>query len=165
MSGRLVRCAASLRTVTSIPRITSRPLRSSSLFFPVVASRVVSARHVSTDAVPVADAPETFEAEAEDDADADAETSVAASSKEETQRLMRLVKRELKHIVDPYQIGKHVEILLAKDDVEHALLLTQAASKDKQVVVSWNHIIAYFFERDQFRRAITSYNQVRPPKP
>ena len=161
MSGRLVRCAASLRTVTSVPRISGRPLRSSSLFFsPAAASRVSCARHVSTEAVPAADAPHTFEA---DDAEADA--SVTRDDKEEKQRLMRLVKRELQHVVDPYHIGKLVENLLAKDEVEHALLLTQTASKYKPVVVAWNHLITYFFMKDQFRRAITSYNQVNTKNP
>lgn len=61
---------------------------------------------------------------------------------------------------DPYQIGKHVEVLLRRDAFEHALLFTQQASKNKKVVVAWNHLISYLFTKNEFKKAIKTYNEV-----
>lgn len=64
---------------------------------------------------------------------------------------------------DPWAVGQYVEKALARDAFDEALLLVQKASAgDQQVVVAWNHLIDYQFNKQQLKRAIKLYNDVRP---
>jgi len=79
------------------------------------------------------------------------------------------VRKHLQHMEDPYKIAEHVEKTLQRDGFEEALRFTRTASKDRQCVVSWNHLIDYQFKQQRLHSAIKLYNEVRsktaPPMP
>jgi hypothetical protein len=75
-------------------------------------------------------------------------------------KLQRAVKKQLTYLEDPWKIAQHVDLALAKDRYDEALLLTQRASKEHQVVVAWNHLISYQLEKQQLKKAIKLYNEV-----
>lgn len=74
--------------------------------------------------------------------------------------MQRAVKKELELTTDPYHLAANVEAKLRDDQFEKALMLTQGASKDKQVVVCWNHLIEYLFKQQKVHAAIKLYNDV-----
>jgi pentatricopeptide repeat protein len=82
------------------------------------------------------------------------------SQTKDSRRLEWVVRKHLERLDDPYGIAQHVENTLKKDRFEEALLLTQTASKDNQVVVSWNHLISYLFEKQRLHAAIKLFNEV-----
>ncbi|KAF4971237.1 hypothetical protein FZEAL_9896, partial [Fusarium zealandicum] len=86
------------------------------------------------------------------------ETEAAKRAKE---KLQRAVKKQLEYMDDPWKIGKYVEKALAKDRYDEALLLTQMASRDQQLVVSWNHLINYMLEKQQLRQALKLHNDMK----
>lgn len=98
------------------------------------------------------DAPRTLDVQ-------NADPTVA--EKKQRDRLQRAVKKHLDHMEDPWKIAQHVDQTLAKDRFEEALLLTQRASKDGQVVVAWNHLIGYLLEKQQLKKAVKLFNEVR----
>lgn len=75
-------------------------------------------------------------------------------------KLRRTVKKHLSNSSDPYIIAQHVETILKKDQYDEALLLTQQASKDQNVVVAWNHLIGYQLEKQRLKAAMKLYNDV-----
>ncbi|KAG6174089.1 hypothetical protein E4U22_005314 [Claviceps purpurea] len=74
--------------------------------------------------------------------------------KQENVKLRRAVKRQLEHLNDSWAVAQRVEETLLKDRFEEALLLTQEASRDGQMVVSWNRLIEYMFKKQQLSQAI-----------
>ncbi|KAG6062574.1 hypothetical protein E4U16_002692 [Claviceps sp. LM84 group G4] len=74
--------------------------------------------------------------------------------KQETVKLLRAVKKQLKYLNDSWAVAQRVEETLSKDRFDEALLLTQEASRDGQMVVSWNHLIEYLFKKQQLSQAI-----------
>lgn len=76
------------------------------------------------------------------------------------EKLKRATRKELQHTTDPYHIAENVQKKLREKDFEKALMLVREASKDKQVVVSWNHLIEYEFQRNKLQAAIKLYNEV-----
>lgn len=99
----------------------------------------------------------TAEATLADEVD-DGDASIAA--KKQAAKLERAVNKQLEYLEDPWKIGNYVEDALSDNRFDEALLLTQKASKDQQVVVSWNHLIGYSLEQQQVRKAIRIYNEV-----
>lgn len=85
------------------------------------------------------------------------------SDKRQKDKLRRTVKKHLSHSDDPFVIAQHVETILRKDMYDEALLLTQQASKDKNVVVAWNHLIGYQLEKQRLKNAMKLYNDVGTP--
>lgn len=75
-------------------------------------------------------------------------------------KMRRATRKELELTTDPYHIAENVAAKLKEDQFEKALMLTQAASKDKQVVVSWNRLIEYQFKQQKMQTAIKLYNEV-----
>lgn len=78
-------------------------------------------------------------------------------------KLQWATKKELEWTKDPYHIAQNVAKKLEENDFDKALLLTQQASKDKQVIVSWNHLIEYQFQNKRLHAAIKLYNDVCLP--
>ena len=97
------------------------------------------------------DAPRSLQVDPED---------ATVTEKKEKAKLQRAVNKQLTYIDDPWKIAQHIEQTLAKDRFDEALLLTQKASKDRQVVVAWNHLIGYQLEKQQLKTAIRLYNEV-----
>ncbi|OLN81538.1 Pentatricopeptide repeat-containing protein 2, mitochondrial [Colletotrichum chlorophyti] len=87
------------------------------------------------------------------------DTSVAQQKKQ--RQLEFAVKKHLEHMDDPYQIALHVKATLSKDRYDEALLLVTRASKAKQVVVAWNHLIDYLVEKKRINAAITLLNDMK----
>lgn len=81
------------------------------------------------------------------------------------EKLQRAVKKHLTHMDDPWKIAQHIEQTLLKDRFDEALLLTQKASKDGQVVVAWNHLIGYQLEKQRLKQAIKLFNDASIPPP
>lgn len=79
--------------------------------------------------------------------------------KQENVKLRRAVKRQLEHLNDSWAVAQRVEETLLKDRFEEALLLTQEASRDGQMVVSWNRLIEYMFKKQQLSQAIKVFNE------
>ncbi|KJK76664.1 hypothetical protein H634G_07705 [Metarhizium anisopliae BRIP 53293] len=132
---------------------------------PVEASAVRAAAHLSqqrrsytTESPPAApapvDAPRTLQVP-------DGENSAAVAEKRQREKLQRAVNKHLDYMDDPWKIAQHVGQTLAKDRFDEALLLTQRASKDRQVVVAWNHLIDYQLERQHLKKAIKLFNEMK----
>ncbi|KAJ4308218.1 hypothetical protein N0V84_012227 [Fusarium piperis] len=81
--------------------------------------------------------------------------------KKARERLERNVMKELQYLQDPYKIAERVQAALAKDQYDEALFMTQKASKGYEVVVSWNYLIDYTLRKQQLRKAIKLYNEMK----
>lgn len=88
------------------------------------------------------------------------EEETGVSDKKAREKLERNVLKELHYLQDPYKIAERVQAALEKDKYDEALFMTQKASKDYPVVVSWNHLIGYMLKKQQLRKAIKLYNEV-----
>lgn len=76
------------------------------------------------------------------------------------EKLKRATRKELQYTKDPYHIAENVSKKLKEGDFEKALLLTQQASVEKQVIVSWNYLIEYQLKNQRLHSAIKIYNEV-----
>ncbi|WYZ40270.1 hypothetical protein EsH8_IV_000611 [Colletotrichum jinshuiense] len=84
------------------------------------------------------------------------------AEKRRKQKMDWAVGKHLEHMDDPYKIAKHVEATLRKDRFDEALLLVQRASKTKQVVVAWNHLIEYqISEKKRVNAAVKLLNDMK----
>ena len=86
------------------------------------------------------------------------------AQKSERDRLRTIVKKHLVRLDDPWNIEQYVQKALARDRFEEALLLTQTAGRDKQLVVAWNHLIEYQLKNQRLRPAIKLFNDVSDPR-
>lgn len=87
----------------------------------------------------------------------------AAEKQKALEKLKRATRKELQYTTDPYHIAENVANKLEEKNLEKALMLTREASKNKQVVVSWNHLIAYELKNQKLGSAIKLYNEVSSP--
>lgn len=94
---------------------------------------------------------------------APSQRSSAAEKQKALEKLKRATKKELQYTTDPYHIAENVANKLEENDYEKALMLTREASKNKQVVVSWNHLLSYEFKNQRLHSAIKLYNEVGFP--
>ncbi|UNI21549.1 hypothetical protein JDV02_007529 [Purpureocillium takamizusanense] len=141
---------ASLETPAAL-RPAQLPLRPGSRIRPYGTSSSLAAAAAAVPAHPV-DSPQSLRTDTED---------ATVVQKKERARLQRAVNKHLAHMEDPWKIAQHVEQTLAKDRFDEALLLTQQASKDRQVVVAWNHLISYLLEKQQLKKAVKLYNDMK----
>lgn len=101
------------------------------------------------------DAPRKLDSEAET-------TDPELAEKRARVRLETIVRKHLRHMSDdPWTVGQYVEKALARDAFDEALLLVQKASRGGQMVVAWNHLIDYQMNKQQARRALKIFNDVR----
>ncbi|KAK5988823.1 Pentatricopeptide repeat-containing protein [Cladobotryum mycophilum] len=98
------------------------------------------------------DAPQSLDAKFDDS---------AMLERKNRERLERIVKKHLDLMEDPWHIAQYVEQTLKRDRFDEALLLTQKASNDAQVVVAWNHLINYQLNKDRLKPAIKLYNEMK----
>ncbi|KAH8895084.1 hypothetical protein GQ53DRAFT_779867 [Thozetella sp. PMI_491] len=73
-------------------------------------------------------------------------------------KLEWITNKHLEHLDDQYNIANHVLKTLERGAYEEALLLTQKASKDKKVTVSWNHLIDFQLKSKKLHAAVKLYN-------
>lgn len=76
------------------------------------------------------------------------------------ERMRRATKIELQLASDPYHIAENVAMTLKRGEFEKALLFTRGASRDKQCVVSWNHLIEHEFKNNKLHSALKLYQEV-----
>ncbi|KAF2487839.1 hypothetical protein BDY17DRAFT_320352 [Neohortaea acidophila] len=74
---------------------------------------------------------------------------------------MRNLQRELTHLPDRIKLAEHVHYVLRCNQPEKALNLCRLASKEQNVVVSWNHCVDWHMQRGKVDEAITIYNEMK----
>ncbi|KAL8946721.1 MAG: hypothetical protein Q9222_006921 [Ikaeria aurantiellina] len=72
---------------------------------------------------------------------------------------------EMLFLQDPLKLAENTISLLRKDDLEKALEIVRVASKRRQCIVSWNHIIDYRMSKGHYTQAVKTYNEVCPIHP
>ncbi|KAI0526472.1 hypothetical protein F5B22DRAFT_159488 [Xylaria bambusicola] len=70
-------------------------------------------------------------------------------------------RKELEYLNDALHIANRVAAALNKDDFEVAAQITRQASKDKNVIVSWNHLIDYQLRNGRIHAAMKLYNEMK----
>lgn len=83
-----------------------------------------------------------------------------ATRKKSVDKLRWATKKELSLTTDPYHIAERVTKMLKDGDFEKALMFTREASRNRQVVVAWNHLIESEFSQDKLHAAIKLFNEV-----
>ena len=109
---------------------------------------------------PVSDAPKSL-----DVSPLSAEEEAKIVAKRAQQKIRRNIRLSEQYLDDPWHLGQHVERVLANDRFDEAYQLVQNASRQKQVEVSWNHLIEYQLRKDQVKTAFKIYNDVRSSYP
>ncbi|KAI1417716.1 hypothetical protein F5Y13DRAFT_185048 [Hypoxylon sp. FL1857] len=102
-------------------------------------------------------------AEAETEAEAE-EQDIAQDRSRRSRRLSPqewAAQKQLQYLNDPLHIADYVRKTLAKGNFEEAALITRKASRDKKVIVSWNHLIDYQLQNDRLHAAIKLYNEMK----
>ena len=128
-------------------RLTLAPRASSAL-------RPLDRRHLATAAV------STRTAAIQKADEATIETTDLSKSREKAIRWK--VKKHLEYLDNNFKIAEHVERTLERGDYDEALLLVREASRDGDLVVSWNHLIGYLMRNQRLHAAVKLYNEVRP---
>lgn len=88
-------------------------------------------------------------------------TDARSDDKKRADRSIRAVRKQLDYIDDPWVLGKHIEGLLARDKFDDALTMVELASKKIQTTVSWNHLIDHLLKKQQMKKAMATFNNVR----
>ncbi|KFA52760.1 hypothetical protein S40293_01027 [Stachybotrys chartarum IBT 40293] len=153
MSGSLLRCARCVRTTSQAALYGTRPCPPLS----IRARLSYTDRRLATTAAAATsrDVPRSLGAQTEV-----AEGPEVAKEKARLKAL-KAANLELAHMHDPWQVKERVEKLLAKDRYDDALILSQTASKSMKVVVSWNALIAYKMAKQDMKRAIKLFNEMK----
>lgn len=102
------------------------------------------------------DAPRTLEAK---------DLTPEEAEKRRKNRLETVVNKELRYLSeDPWQVQSLVEKALKRDSFDEAYAIVQRrSSKEKQLVVAWNHLIDYLMQKQQMRKALKIFNDVSYP--
>ncbi|KAL8715084.1 MAG: hypothetical protein Q9220_001041 [cf. Caloplaca sp. 1 TL-2023] len=79
---------------------------------------------------------------------------------EDTKKKEKWLEVELAYLQDPLKLAENTISLLRKDDLEKALDMVRVASKQRQCIVSWNHIIDYQMSNGRYNLAVKVYNEV-----
>ncbi|KAI1116968.1 hypothetical protein F5Y14DRAFT_448351 [Nemania sp. NC0429] len=70
-------------------------------------------------------------------------------------------RKELEYLSDPFHIAARVKAALGQDNYELAAQITRESSKDRNVTVSWNHLIDYQLQRGSIQGALKLYNEMK----
>lgn len=70
------------------------------------------------------------------------------------------VNKHLEFLQDPVKLANDVLQTLRRDEFGEALEVVRAASKNRECVVSWNHLIGWCLSKGKVRRAVNIYNEV-----
>lgn len=73
----------------------------------------------------------------------------------------RDLKVELKYLGDPVKLAEHVHYTLRCNKPEKALDLCRLASKQEEVIVSWNHCVDWYMSQGKIDDAIKIYNEMK----
>lgn len=92
-------------------------------------------------------------------------TDARSDNKKRSDRSIKAVRKQLDYIDDPWVLGKHIEGLLARDKFDDALTMVELASKKIQTTVSWNHLIDHLLKKQQMKKAMATFNNVRRAVP
>ena len=73
----------------------------------------------------------------------------------------KALTKELRYLGDPLKLAEHVHYTLRSNKPEKALDLCRLASKDGEIVVSWNHIVDWHMSKGKVDDAIKIYNEMK----
>ena len=73
----------------------------------------------------------------------------------------KALRTELRYLEDPLKLAQHVHYTLRCNKPEKALDLCRLASKDQQVIVSWNHVVDWHMTRGKINEGIKIYNEMK----
>lgn len=105
-------------------------------------------------------APDQLQGRVADDKQTDVATSDDADPRQRL-RTQRALRWQVDQLGDPYQIAKHVQVLLSKSRFTEALDLTREASRTEKVAVSWNYLIEYEARHRGLRAAMKLFNEMK----
>jgi len=71
------------------------------------------------------------------------------------------LKVELRYLGDQVKLAEHVHYTLRCEKPEKALELCRLASKQGEVIVSWNHCVDWYIQRGKVDEAIKIYNEMK----
>lgn len=69
--------------------------------------------------------------------------------------------KELEWLPDRLKLAQHVHYTLRCNDPEKALNLCRLASKNEEVIVSWNHVVDWYMRNGRFDDALKTYNEMK----
>lgn len=69
--------------------------------------------------------------------------------------------KELEWLPDRVKLAEHVHYVLRCNDPEKALNLCRLASKKEEVIVSWNHVVDWFMQKNRVAEALKTYNEMK----
>lgn len=84
-----------------------------------------------------------------------------ASRRSVANRDAKALRTELKYLSDPLKLAEHVRYTLRCNKPEKALDLCRLASKQQEVIVSWNHCIDWHMSHNKIDEAIKIYNEMK----
>lgn len=73
----------------------------------------------------------------------------------------RALRTELKYLSDPVKLAEHVRYTLRRNQPEKALDLCRLASKQQEVIVSWNHCVDWYMTKGRVDEGIRIYNEMK----
>lgn len=73
----------------------------------------------------------------------------------------RHLKLELKYLQDKFKLAEHVHYTLRCEQPLKALDLCRLASKQQNVIVSWNHCVDWYMKRGKHDEAVKIYNEMK----
>ncbi|TKA31998.1 hypothetical protein B0A50_01243 [Salinomyces thailandicus] len=76
-------------------------------------------------------------------------------------RDIKALKKELEWLPDPVKFADHVQYTLRCQKPKKALELVRLASRDRQCIVAWNHLVNYFMQRGQISDALDIFNEMK----
>lgn len=74
----------------------------------------------------------------------------------------RKILCELRQLDDPFALAERVKKGIDNGQVDEMEALVREASRNRQVVVSWNHLLANKMKWGQINAALKAYQEVRP---
>lgn len=89
------------------------------------------------------------------------DTADATAEKRLARKGEKALRTELQYLSDPLKLAEHVHYTLRCRKPEKALNLCRLASKERQVIVSWNHCVDWYMTNNQPDEAIKIYNEMK----
>ncbi|KAK7949692.1 pentatricopeptide repeat protein [Apiospora saccharicola] len=71
------------------------------------------------------------------------------------------VNKQLEYLSDPFHIANTVQAILNKGRFDEAKMMVLKASKDKNIAVSWNHLIDYEMRHQKLHSGIKLFNEMK----
>lgn len=86
---------------------------------------------------------------------------IDVQEKSAQQKNNKALLKELEYLPDPLKLAEHIHYVLRNAQPEKALDLVRLASKDRQCIVAWNHIIDFHMKAGRVSEALKFYNEMK----